>query len=66
MAGPSISGHVDGEPWARTWAGALGSAIWAVLRALGGTESQVAHPQLLWLAGTSPEQRSQVWARRNY
>lgn len=71
MAGPSVSGCVDGEPWAGTGTVQKGQASagigqMAVLRALREAESQAACPQLLFRAGVRMEQLSQVQARKNY
>lgn len=43
----------------------LGLARWAALQALGEAESQAALSQLLWRAGTSLQQPSQVRAMKN-
>lgn len=53
MAGPSVSGCVDGEPWAGTGTvqkgqTSAGIGQMAVLQALREAESQAACPQLLF------------------
>lgn len=70
MAGPSVSGCVDGEPWAGTGTVQKGQANagvgqMAVLWALREAESQASCPQLPFRAGARLEQLSQVRAGKN-